>query len=64
VKCFEMLELVEVFPHLPYSPDLAPSGFHLLWPVKDYVCGCHFRLAEEVKEIFDWLPQQSIGILS
>jgi hypothetical protein len=41
---------MEVLPHLPYSPDLAFSNFHLFWPLKDALCGCNFRSDEEVKE--------------
>jgi hypothetical protein len=49
----------EVLPHEPYSVDLAPSSFHLFWPVRDAVCGRHFRLDDEVKEaVHDWLAQQ------
>ena len=28
--------------HPPYSPDLAPSDFHLFGPMKDGLCGQHF----------------------
>jgi len=28
-----------VLPHPPYSPDLAPSDFHLFGPLKDYLRG-------------------------
>ena len=31
-----------VLPHPPYSPDLAPSDFHLLGPLKDGLRGQHF----------------------
>ena len=31
-----------VLPHPPYSPDLAPSDFHLLGPMKDGLCWQHF----------------------
>ncbi|PNF14079.1 hypothetical protein B7P43_G02148 [Cryptotermes secundus] len=31
-----------VLPHPPYSPDLAPSDFHLFGPMKDGLCGQHF----------------------
>jgi hypothetical protein len=50
---------LEVLPHPPYSPDLAPSDFHLFWPLKDALRGCHFRSDEEIKEaVHDWLAQQ------
>ena len=31
-----------IVPHRPYSPDLAPSDFHLFGPIKDGLCGQHF----------------------
>ena len=31
-----------VIPHPPYSPDLAPSDFHLFGPIKDELHGQHF----------------------
>ena len=31
-----------VIPHPPYSPDLAPSDFHLFRPMKDELHGQHF----------------------
>ena len=31
-----------VLPHPPYSPDLAPSNFHLFGPMKDGLRGQHF----------------------
>ncbi|GFG29811.1 hypothetical protein Cfor_02784, partial [Coptotermes formosanus] len=33
--------------HTAYSPDLALSGFHLFWPLKDALRGRHFRSDEE-----------------
>jgi hypothetical protein len=44
---------------LPHPPDLAPSDFHLFWPLKDALRGRHFRSDEKVKEaVHDWLAQQ------
>jgi len=31
-----------VLPHPPFSPDLAPSDFHLFGPIKDGLRGQHF----------------------
>ena len=39
----------EVLPHPPYSPDLAPSDFHLFGPMKHYLGGKHFTDDEEVQ---------------
>ena len=35
--------------HPPYSPDLAPSNFHLFGPLKESLRGQHFSTDEEVK---------------
>jgi histone-lysine N-methyltransferase SETMAR len=37
-----------VLPHPPYSPDLAPSNYHLFSPLKDAVRGKKFQGDEEV----------------
>jgi histone-lysine N-methyltransferase SETMAR len=34
--------LWELLEHLPYSPDLAPSGFHLFGPLKNHLAGKSF----------------------
>ena len=39
----------EVLPHPPYSPDLAPSDFHLVGPLKEFLGGQHFGTDDEVK---------------
>jgi hypothetical protein len=39
---------MEVFIHLPHSPDVVPSDFHLFWPLKEDLCECNFRSEEEV----------------
>jgi histone-lysine N-methyltransferase SETMAR len=41
---------LEVLPHPPYLPDLAPSDFHLFWPLKDALLVRNFRSDEEVEE--------------
>ncbi|UYV62568.1 hypothetical protein LAZ67_2001115 [Cordylochernes scorpioides] len=38
----------ELLPHAPYSPDLAPSDFHLFPHLKKSLAGIHFRSDEEV----------------
>jgi transposase len=37
-----------VLPHPPYSPDLAPSDYHLFSPLKDAIRGKKFEDDEEV----------------
>lgn len=50
----------EVLPHPPYSPDLAPSDFHLFGPMKQYLRGKHFTNDGEVQHnVQHWLLQQS-----
>ena len=39
-----------VLPHLPYSPDLAPSDFHFFGALKDAIRGKRFESDDEVIE--------------
>jgi histone-lysine N-methyltransferase SETMAR len=46
-------------PHPPYSPDLAPSNYHLFSPLKDTIRGKKFQDEEEViSEIKRWLRRR------
>jgi len=46
----------EVFGHLAYSPDLAPSDFHLFPTLKEFLGGRRFLSDEEVKDaVKQWL---------
>jgi hypothetical protein len=36
--------------HPPYSPDIAPSDYHLFPELKKHLGGTHFRTGEELKE--------------
>jgi transposase len=46
----------EVLKHPPYSPDLAPSGFHLFRPIKEHLRGQNFADDNEVMEAVEsWL---------
>jgi hypothetical protein len=50
----------ELLEHLPYSPDLAPSDFHLFGPLKNHLGGERFADDEEVEtEVRSWLRQES-----
>jgi len=40
----------ECLPHPPYSPDLAPSDFHVFGPLKEAMGGKSFRPNEEVQQ--------------
>jgi len=46
----------ECIPHPPYSPDLAPSDFHVFGPLKDALSGTQFRDEDEVRSaVHEWL---------
>lgn len=46
----------EVLDHPSYSPDLAPSDFHLLGPLKRHLSGQHFQADSEIREaVKTWL---------
>jgi len=40
----------EVFPHPSYSPDLAPSNYHLFGFVKDQLRGQHYETTEAIQK--------------
>jgi len=49
-----------VLPHPPYSPDLAPSDFHLFPKLRDYLKGQRFSCDEEVKSaVRKWFQKQN-----
>ena len=51
----------EILPHPPYSPDLAPSDFHLFPTMKSFLKGKHFSGDEElISEVKSWLQAQSV----
>jgi len=41
-RVFRKMNQGESSPHPPYRPDLAPSDFHLLGPMKDELGGLRF----------------------
>ncbi|GBM24462.1 hypothetical protein AVEN_41107-1 [Araneus ventricosus] len=44
----------------PYSPDLAPSDFHLFRHLKHHLCGNHYNDDEDVKTaVTSWLSEQA-----
>ena len=43
----------EVLIHLPYSPDIAPSDFHLFWCLKNSLNGKNFNSLEDCKMHLD-----------
>ena len=49
----------EVLAHPPYSPDLAPSDYHLFGPLKEALRGHQFTSDQELKEaVHAWLATQ------
>lgn len=49
----------ELLPHPAYSPDLAPSDYHLFSNLKKYLRGRHFHDDEEAKNcVENWLSEQ------
>jgi histone-lysine N-methyltransferase SETMAR len=49
----------ECLPHPPYSPDLAPSAFHVFGPLTEAMGGKSFRSDEEVQQaVHEWLRSQ------
>ena len=49
-----------VIPHPPYSPNLAPSDFHLFSKLKDHLKGQQIGSIEEVKAaVLQWCRSQS-----
>jgi len=48
-----------VLEHPAYSPDLAPSDYHLFGPLKDALRGCRFTSDKGVKKVVhEWLAAQ------
>jgi hypothetical protein len=51
-----------VLPHPPCSPDLEPSDFHLLGPLKDTLCGTRFEDDESmISAVRTWLHEQEMN---
>lgn len=51
----------EILPHPPYSPNLAPSDFHLFPTMKSYLKGKHFPDDETlISEVTTWPLEQPV----
>ena len=47
---------IELIPHPAYSPDLAPSDYHLFRSMSHFLCGQHFANINDVeKGCFEFL---------
>jgi histone-lysine N-methyltransferase SETMAR len=50
----------EFLEHSPYSPELAPSDFHLFGPLTNHFGGKCFADDEEIEtKVWKWLRQES-----
>ncbi|XP_067944477.1 uncharacterized protein [Watersipora subatra] len=55
----------ELLVHPPYSPDLAPSDFHLFGPLKNHMRGKHFTTDAAVMEaVREWFRTQRLEFYS
>ena len=55
----------ELLQHPPYSPDLAPSDYHIVGPLKEVLHRRRFTSDEEVKEVVHtWLREQPKSFFS
>ena len=51
-----------MIPHPPYSPDLAPSDYHLFGPMKEKLRNNRHGNDNEVKTaVLNWLRHQPAG---
>ena len=52
--------LWDTFDHPPYSPDLAPSDFHLFLKMKEHLAGKQRADDEDLQHaVMDWLNSQA-----
>ena len=57
--CNNPRSVLRMFPHPPYSPDLAPSDFHVFGLLKQAMGGKSFRTDDEVQQaVQEWLRFQ------
>jgi histone-lysine N-methyltransferase SETMAR len=48
-ETLQELDAIELLPHPAYSPNLAPSDFHLLRAMALLLGGCSFKTIKDVK---------------
>ena len=50
----------DTFDHPPYSPDLAPSDFHLFLKMKEHLAGKRYAHDGDLQHaVVDWLNSQA-----
>ena len=53
----------DIMDHPPYSPDLAPSDYHLFLHMKRFLAGKQFHSDAEVETtVNNWLQQQAVDV--
>ncbi|GFO44908.1 histone-lysine N-methyltransferase SETMAR [Plakobranchus ocellatus] len=51
----------EILPHPAYSPDLAPSDFHLFGPLKRHLGGMAFETGDDlISELRNWFDNLDV----
>ena len=56
---------LQMLPHPPYSPDWAPSDYHLFQPMKKMLGGQKFASDTEVQSTArQWLRQQPASFIA
>ena len=59
IRTMEAITSFGWIPHPPYSPDLAPSDYHLFGPMKEGLRGNRYSNDNEVKTaVLNWLRHQ------
>lgn len=52
----------EILPHAPYSPDIAPSNYHLFRSMQHALVDTHFQNLDQVKKwIDDWIASKPLS---
>lgn len=50
----------EILPHPPYSPNIAPSDFHLFRSMQNFISGKIYKTKVEIKNDIDsYIPSKS-----
>lgn len=59
VKNYSDRQNWEILPHPPYSPDIAPSDYHLFRSMQSALAEQHFRSYEDIKKwVDDWIASK------
>ena len=47
--------MLEIFKHAPYSPNLAPSDYHVFLQLKKFLAGQSVGNDKEIRDMLDFL---------